>query len=68
VKNEGNNLGIVVVALQSIIDCELFKLLLVYEGTCFEHVTFKTCQYATNDDKVLVGLSLVKVKDAQTCL
>jgi hypothetical protein len=68
VKNEGSNLGIVVVALQSIIDCELFKLLRVYEGICFEHVMFKTCQYATNDDKVLVGLSLVEVEGVQTCL
>jgi hypothetical protein len=29
---------------------------------------FKTCQYAMNDDKVSMGLTLVNVKDVQTCL
>jgi hypothetical protein len=36
----------------------------IYEGTCFGHVIFKTCQYATNDDKVFVGLENVNVKEA----
>jgi hypothetical protein len=35
VKNEGNNLGFMVKALQFIIDCEPLKLLEIYEGTCF---------------------------------
>jgi hypothetical protein len=26
-------------------------------GTCFGHVMFKTCQYATNDDKVFYGFN-----------
>ncbi len=64
-KNEGNNLGTMVVALKSIIDCELFKLLQVYEGTCFRHVMFKACQCAMNDDKVSMGLISVNVKDTQ---
>jgi hypothetical protein len=51
--------------LWSIIDCELLKLLQVYEGTCFGLVMSKMCQYETNDNKVLVGLTLVNVKDAQ---
>jgi hypothetical protein len=62
VKNEGNNLGTMIVALRSIIDYELFKLLQVYEGTCFMHVMFKACQYGMNDEKVSVGLILVNVK------
>jgi hypothetical protein len=45
--------------------CELLKLLQVYEGTCFGHVMFKMCQYETNDNKVLMGLTLVNVKDVQ---
>jgi hypothetical protein len=43
VKDEGNNLGIIATTLHSIIDCELLKLLQVYEGTCFGHVVFKVC-------------------------
>ncbi len=51
-KNESNNLGAMATALKSIIDCEVFKLLQVYEGTYFKHVMFIACQYAMNDDKV----------------
>jgi hypothetical protein len=54
--------------LHSIVDYELLNLQQVYEGTCFGCVLFKACQYATNDDKVSMGLSQVSVKDAQTCL
>jgi hypothetical protein len=43
VKDECNNLGIIATTLHSIIDCELLKLLQVYEGTCFGHVVFKVC-------------------------
>jgi len=68
VKDKGNNLSIVVVALLSIIDCEPFKFLWVYEGTCFGHVMSKVCQYVMNDDKVLMSLTLASVKDAQTSL
>jgi hypothetical protein len=54
--------------LRSIIDYEPFKLLRVYEGTCFQHLMYKTCQYVMNDDKVSEGLSLVSVKDVQISL
>jgi hypothetical protein len=53
-----------VAILQSIVDYEPLKLFMVYEGTCFGHVMFKMCQYATNDDKVFIGLKNVNVKDA----
>jgi hypothetical protein len=65
VKDEGNNLGTMAVTLRLIINCELFKLLRVYEGTCFGHVMSKMYQYATNDNKVLMGLTLVNVKDVR---
>ncbi len=68
VKDEGNNLGMMSTTLKSIIHYELLKFLWVYESTCFEHVMIKTCQYVMNDDKVLMGLSLVSVKDVQTSL
>jgi hypothetical protein len=64
VKDEGNNLGTMATTLRSIIDCELFKRLRVYEGTCFGHVMFKMCQYATNGNTVSMGLTLVSVKNA----
>jgi hypothetical protein len=53
------------IVLCSIVDCEMLNLLRVYKATCFGHVLFKTCQYATNDDKVFMGLRQVSVKDAQ---
>jgi hypothetical protein len=67
-KDEDNNLGTMATTLQSIIDYELFNFLWVYEGTCFGHVTFKSCQYLLNDDKVSMGLILVSMKDVQTSL
>jgi len=63
-KNESINLTTMVFALHSNIDCQPLKFLKVYEGTCFRHVMFKTCQYATNDDKMFKGLVQVNVKDA----
>jgi hypothetical protein len=41
VKDEDNNLRTMATTLHSIIDCELLKLLQVYEGICFGHVMFK---------------------------
>jgi len=64
VKDEGNNLGSMAMTSKSIIDCEPLKMLQVYEGICFGYVMSKAYQYTTNDDKVLVGLTLVSVKDA----
>ncbi len=63
VKDEGSNLISMASALCSIIDCQLLKFLKVYKGTCFGHVMYKECQYATNDDKVSKGLVQVNVKD-----
>ncbi len=58
VKSDGSNLGFMAIKLWSIIDCELIlNLLWIYEGICFGNVMFKTCQYATNDDKVFYGFN-----------
>jgi hypothetical protein len=65
VKDDDNNLSSMAPTLHSIIDCELLNLFHVYEGTCFGHVLFKTCQYSMNDDKVSMGLKKMSVKDAQ---
>ncbi len=68
VKDVGNNLGTVDGTLLSMIDYELLKFLQVCKGTCFGCVTFKACQYAKNDHKVFMGLTLVCVKDVQNGL
>jgi hypothetical protein len=68
VRDEGNNLGTMAITLWSIIYCDTFKLLWVYEDICFKHVMCKTCQYVTNDDKVSTSLTLVSMKDVQTSL
>ncbi len=64
-KDEGINLMSMVITLRSIVDCHLLKLQWVYKGTCFGHIMFKACQYATNDEKVTTGLKQVNVKVAQ---
>jgi hypothetical protein len=53
-----------VATLHSIIDYEPLKICRVYEGTCFGHVISKAYWYATNDDKIFVGLKNVSVKEA----
>ncbi len=65
VKDESNNLMSMVTTLCSIVDCHLLKLQRVYEGMCFGHIMFKTCQYATNDEKVTTSLKWVIVKATQ---
>jgi hypothetical protein len=62
-KDEGINLSIMVATMHSIINYEPLKILRVYEGTCFGHVMSKACQYATNDDKISIGLKNVSVKE-----
>jgi hypothetical protein len=43
VKNGGNKIEIMVVPLQSIIDCEPLKIFQVYENNYFRHVMVKAC-------------------------
>jgi hypothetical protein len=68
VKHERTNLVAMTTTLHSIVGCEPLKILKVYGGTCFGHVMFKACQYATYDDKDFVRLQHVSVKDAQVNL
>jgi hypothetical protein len=63
-KDEGINLE-TVATLWSIVNYEPLRFLCVYGVLCFGHVMFKTCQYATNDDKNFMSLILVYVKDVQ---
>ncbi len=52
VKDEGNNLSTMAIALNFMIICQPLKFKHDYESTYFGHVMSKACQYATNDDKV----------------
>lgn len=64
-KVEGINLTSMVATLHSIVDCQLLKLQKVDEGTCFNDIMSKACQYATNDVKVANDLKHVIVKATQ---
>jgi hypothetical protein len=67
-KDEGTNLSTMGVVMHSIIDYEPLKILRVCEGMCFGHVMSKACQYATNDDKIYVGLKNVNVNKTHSKL
>jgi hypothetical protein len=59
VKNEGSNLNTVTSALKSIMKCEALDLKESFQGTYFEHVFFKSCQYVINNEKVYKGFKYV---------
>ncbi len=61
VKDESNNLISMVRILHSLVNYRPLKLQQVYEGTCFDHIMSKVCQYATNDENVIVGPKHVSV-------
>jgi hypothetical protein len=63
-KDESINLISITTTLDYIVDCHLLKLQWVYEGFCCTHVMFKVCQYVTNDNKIIIGLKNVSVKNA----
>jgi hypothetical protein len=67
-KDESTYISTMVATLHSIIDYEPLKILRVYKGMCFTHVMSKACYYATNDEKVSVGLKNVSVKEVQSGL
>jgi len=54
-----------VATMHFVINYEPLKILRVYEGTCFGHVMSKACQYATNDDKIYVGLRNVSERNSE---
>jgi hypothetical protein len=68
VKDENNNLTSMAITLCSIVDCHPLKFLWVYEGTYFGHVMSRTCQYGSNDERMVTSLKHVNVKNAQVNL
>jgi hypothetical protein len=61
VKDKGINMNTYVFALTSVVSCAPLQLATLFNGTCFDHVGFKECQYATNDIKIGVGMKEVNV-------
>jgi hypothetical protein len=59
VKNEGSNLNTLTTALKSIMKCEALDLKESFQGTYFEHVFSKYCQYVINNEKVYKGFKYV---------
>ncbi len=67
-KDEGGNLSTLAWALTSIISCNPLALSVPWQGSCFDHVFNKTCQYAYNDTNVCVGFGEVDLKGTQSTL
>jgi hypothetical protein len=65
VKNEGLNLNTMTSAFKFVMKCEALGLEESFQGTCFGHVFSKAYQYATNDEKVCMGLKYICTKFAQ---
>jgi hypothetical protein len=51
--------------LKSIISCDVLGLEESFQGTCFGHVFFEVCEYATMDEFFCKGLRNVFIKAAQ---
>ncbi len=56
VKDEWSNLMTMIYTLKSNVKCEVLALDESFQGTCFGHVFFKACQYATINEKVCKNL------------
>jgi hypothetical protein len=56
VKDESSNLNIMVVALKSIVNCNILGLWESFQGFCFGHAFFKAYQYGTTYDFFCKGL------------
>jgi hypothetical protein len=52
IKDEGFNVNTMITSLKSIISCDVLGLEKNIQGTSFDRAIFKTCQYATIDEKV----------------
>ncbi len=64
-KSDMSNLKTMIITTKSIVSYEILCLWENFQGTCFRNAFFKTCQYATMDEKVYKGLKYVIIKIAQ---
>jgi hypothetical protein len=68
VKDEGSNLNTLTNVVESIVKCETSNLEENFEGTYFDHVFSKVCQYATTNDNVCKNLRYVSIKSTNVDL
>jgi hypothetical protein len=67
-KNERSNLNTLELAFLQLVNYEPWQLTSPYVGACFGHAMSKTCQYATLDDKICVGMTQASLKNAKSTL
>ncbi len=63
-KDEGSNLNIMIIALKSIVSCDMLGLEESFQGNCFGHAFYKACQYATIEEQNCKYLRYVSIKAA----
>ncbi len=69
VKDEGSNLYIMIIALKSIVTCEVLGLDESFQGICFGPVFFKACWYVTIVKNVDLFLSSLFIQsNLQKCI
>jgi hypothetical protein len=54
-----------ITTLKLIVSCDVLGLEESFQGTCFGHVFFEVCEYATMDEFFCKGLRNVFIKAAQ---
>jgi hypothetical protein len=68
VKTEGSNLTIMTIASISIVSYKVLGLTTPFTRSCWGHAMSKCCQYAIDDTKVCVGLTIISIKEYQSIL
>ncbi len=62
VKNEGNNLTTMTIAQTFVISYKVLKLTTPFIRSCWGHAMSKCCQYAIDDIKICVELTIISIK------
>jgi hypothetical protein len=52
VKDKGSNLNTMIIVLKFVVECEVLGWDESFQGSCFGHVFFQTCQNGTINEKV----------------
>jgi hypothetical protein len=52
------------IVLKYVVKCEVLGLHENFQGSCFDHVFAKACQYATTNEKTCKNLKFVSIKFA----
>jgi hypothetical protein len=68
VKDEGSNFLTMTIVLTFVVSYEVLGLVEPLARSCWGHAMSKSCQYATDDSKVFIGLTLISIKECQSIL